>query len=561
MLATGLMSGCAGLPGPATERERPTPAVELERPSDEALYAYLSGQWARSEGRTGEAAAWLARAAGAGNTPHLYGEAVDLALEAGHTDKAVAYARQWLQSAPSEPEARIGVARAHAARGENRAAARVLVGLEGDGEPERILSLGARLARAAPQRPGGDWRAPAVTILARWGELAEDSPWPYLARGHFLAQTGDRRQAAKAFKRALEIRPGWELAVVELARTQPVDEAIPALREFLGGHPEGLRARHHLAEALLRADKPQEARAEYRRLIGLGEGSAEVWLGLGLARFHMEEWPEAEEAFRRALARRPGYGAALFYLGQVAERQGRYERAANLYGQVEGGRYLEQSRLREAVARLEDGQRQRALQVARQLRRYRPDEPGYYQLEARILLELEQPKGAARVAGGGLEQDPDNPVPLRYLRAMARERLGDHEGMEADIRAILEREPENADAYNFLGFSLAERDVRLEEALRLIRKANELSPDQPHIIDSLGWVHFRLGNLARAQRLLERAVSLNGEDAEIFLHLGVVRAARGEEGAAREAWRRGLEHAEPGGDLHRRLRDRLEGGS
>lgn len=556
VLVAALVTGCAGLPGEA-QREAARRPVVLEHASDQALYAYLSGQWARSEGRPGEAAAWLARAAGAGRTPWLYGEAVDLALEGDRPAKAEAYARQWLEATTAEPEASIALARILAVRQRPDAAARVLVGLAGEDDPERILDLGARLARATPRRPGGDWRAPALTILQRWAAQESGSPWPHLARGHFLAQIGNRSQAAAAFRRALEIRPDWELAVVELARTQPVDKAIPALREFLGGHPEGLRARRHLAEALLRADRPREARTEYQRLIDQDEDPAEVWLGLGLAHFHLEQWDKAEQAFQRALARRSGYGAALFYLGRVAEQDGRYRRAANLYGQVEQGRYLEQSRLREAMARLEADQAQHALQVARQLRHYRPDEPGYYQLEARILLELQQPESAVTVAGAGLERAPDNPVPLRYVRALARERLGDHPGMEADIRAILERDPENADAYNFLGFSLAERGVRLQEALRLIRKANELQPDQAYIIDSLGWVHYRLGDLARAQELLERAVALNGNDAEIYLHLGVVRAARGQEAAARQAWRRGLEHAEEGGDLARRLRERL----
>ncbi len=129
--------------------------------------------------------------------------------------------------------------------------------------------------------------------------------------------------------------------------------------------------------------------------------------------------------------------------------------------------------------------------------------------------------------------------------------------MEADIRRVIEQDPGDARAYNFLGFSFADRGVRLQEALSLLRKANRLAPQEGYITDSLGWVHYRLGNLGKAERLLRKARELAPEDAEILSHLGEVLEARGRPEEARRIWREALKQAEPGSELAQELHRRL----
>jgi tetratricopeptide (TPR) repeat protein len=281
-------------------------------------------------------------------------------------------------------------------------------------------------------------------------------------------------------------------------------------------------------------------------------------MGLGLARYRQQEWQAAADAFRQALERDPGNPGALFHLGRVAEQRERYQEAVEYYSRVEGGPFLERARMREAVAAVQLGDLQRALGLVRQIRSFHPEEPEYYRLEARVLAQMGQLGAAERVANQGLQYGPESAA-LLYTRAMIREKKGDYAGMESDIRQVIEQNPQDAEAYNFLGYSLADRGVRLKEALSLLRKANELAPEQGYILDSLGWVHYRLGELERAEDLLRRALEQAPEDAEILAHLGEVLEAQGRLQEARAAWRNALDQAGEETGLARELQRRLQG--
>ena len=150
------------------------------------------------------------------------------------------------------------------------------------------------------------------------------------------------------------------------------------------------------------------------------------------------------------------------------------------------------------------------------------------------------------------EQDTN----LLYTRAILAERLGNPAGLEADLRSILQREPENAMALNALGYTLADRNDRLDEALVLIEQAHKLKPEDPAILDSLGWVHYRLGNLDLAEELLRRAFAAF-PDAEVGAHLGEVLWQQGKQREARRVWEDAAEQSDDS-TLIDATRERLE---
>jgi Flp pilus assembly protein TadD len=167
------------------------------------------------------------------------------------------------------------------------------------------------------------------------------------------------------------------------------------------------------------------------------------------------------------------------------------------------------------------------------------------QAEAQLLREAKLNRDAFEVLGTALEKQPDHPD-LLYDHAMAAEKLNQMDVMEKNLRRLIQLKPDNAHAYNALGYSLADRNLRLDEARELVEKAAELKPEDPFIMDSLGWVYFRLGQHTKAIELLRRALAL-GNDPEIAAHLGEVLWTQGQREEARKVWQSALKQA-PGNE-------------
>jgi tetratricopeptide (TPR) repeat protein len=160
--------------------------------------------------------------------------------------------------------------------------------------------------------------------------------------------------------------------------------------------------------------------------------------------------------------------------------------------------------------------------------------------EAQLLRETGSYQKAFQVLSSGLEKLPDN-VDLLYDRALAAEKIGKFDIMEKDLRKLIQLKPDHAHAYNALGYGLAEHSKRLPEALELIEKAIALSPHDPYILDSLGWVHYRMGNLNQGLSYLRQAFGMN-PDPEIAAHLGEVLWMQGTTEDAKEVWQSALKN-------------------
>jgi tetratricopeptide (TPR) repeat protein len=157
-----------------------------------------------------------------------------------------------------------------------------------------------------------------------------------------------------------------------------------------------------------------------------------------------------------------------------------------------------------------------------------------YLIESEAWASRGQTERAWQVIGQALQQFPDD-TNLLYTRAMLAEKRGDLGGLERDLRNIITREPDNATALNALGYTLADRTTRYAEAKQLVELAHQINPEDPAILDSLGWVNYRLGNLDDAERYLRQALA-KFPDHEVAAHLGEVLWARGKQSEARGIW-------------------------
>jgi Flp pilus assembly protein TadD len=237
---------------------------------------------------------------------------------------------------------------------------------------------------------------------------------------------------------------------------------------------------------------------------------------------------------------------ARLYLGQIAEDRKQWTEAIRWYEGVTGGAQYLSARMRLAkvhVARNDMPSARRALQES-----VATDVPARAQLliaEAQLLREDKRDDEAYGVLAEGLSLHPDQPE-LLYEAGLMAERVGKLDVLERNLRRLIEIKPDHAHAYNALGYSLADRNQRLDEAQRLIDKALELAPADPFILDSKGWVLFRRGDAAGALEVLNKAFSLRA-DPEIAAHLGEVLWTLGRRAEAEKTWSEAMK-AHPGNE-------------
>lgn len=489
------------------------------------LQPLLAAEFALQAGRLDEAAKGYVDAALATRDPALAERATRIALVARDDARARRALAVWRKVAPDDAATRLslGVAEATLAlrAGNDRAAVRELSALlaaPGDDGWRQALGALAGGARTPKQAAG---------VLQR---LLDDGRLPpvlnaWLAFGG-LAQRLDRPELA-------------ERIVAEVVRRFPGDPRVALLR----------------ASQLREAGKPDEARAVLAGLAEAASGNAELRLALAreydalrdyrsaaavLARGPQDDqtWAlratllaRAEDttaltALYEALAReaeRPEPTRRLL-LGQIAEFLKRYEDALRWYDGVPGGPQRWVARLRSANVLHELGRKQAAIDVLRAIQQDASAEDDTrrdaYLIEAALWQEDKEGPRELDAYARGLAAFPDEPEIL-YARALAWERRDDIARAEADLRRILVIEPESVAALNALGYTLADRTTRYREALELIDRARAAEPDNAAIVDSYGWVLYRLGRNEEALIELQRAYTLQ-KDAEIAAHVAEV---------------------------------------
>ena len=283
---------------------------------------------------------------------------------------------------------------------------------------------------------------------------------------------------------------------------------------------------------------------------------AQVLLPLALTHLELSEHDEAKAALQKLLNLHQMENEAHYYLGRIAQHRKEYEQALQHYQAMIAGReflaaqngivqiYLAQDKIEPALThirkmRIEDSKHKQA----------------YFLMEVDLLNRTHQYEASLEVLNDALKAYADN-TDLRYSRAMVSEKLGNIDQLEEDLGYIIEKNPKNATALNALGYTLADHTRRLDEALDLIQQARALSPTDPAIIDSLGWVYYRMGKIDESLKLLEEAYKVF-PDPEVAAHLGEVLWQMGEHDKARDIWQEGLQK-QPASQIIKDTLDRLQ---
>ncbi len=505
------------------------------------LFDFLLGETALQRGDQEIATRTYLKLARSTRDPRVAQRATEIALHSRQAAPALEAAKIWVELDPNSVTARQTIAAllVNSDRlDEARPHLEKLLASEGGSIDEAFMQLNSLLVRNSNKN--------ATFELVR--QLAQ--PYPELPEAHFAvsqaAWFANHFDIALAeMKQALVLRPEWEMAAIYqgriLARTSNAN-AMEFYKGYLKTYPKANDTRITYARLLLVEKDYVKAREQFERLLAENPGNADVALAVGLLSMELREYDIAESNFKKALEldyRDPGM--VRYYLGGICEKTQRSGEAMEWYRSVTGGSQYIPAQIRYAVLLTKKGKADEALKHLQQLPAANNQQRAQLIIaESQLLRETGAYQKAFQLLSDGLEKLPDH-VDLLYDRALAAEKIGKSDIMEQDLRKLIQLKPDHAHAYNALGYGLAEHSDRLPEALELIEKAIMLSPNDPYIMDSLGWVHYRMGNLNQGLSYLRQAFGMN-PDPEIAAHLGEVLWVQGIKDEAKEIWQTALKN-------------------
>ena len=509
----------------------------------EFVFKYLAAEVAGQRGELGLSTKLFFDLAKSSRDVRLAEHAAKVAMYSKNAQAALETAKLWLELDANSTEAQQAATQLYVINGDLNAAKPLLQKLleKEDTRANGFLYLNSLLSHQANK----------TNVLQLVQDLA--APYPQLAEAHFTIgqaafQANNLQLALSETIRANQLRPNWEIAAIQQAdilfSTSP-DQAISFYRSFLNDTPDANDARLNLARMLIKQSRFNEAKPELLKLSKLANSNPEILVVVGLLSVQSNEFSDAEKYFLQALnSNIKNKDPIYLYLGQIAEKNNNDAEAVNWYSKVQqpgekassqqADHYLDaklsmanvMSRTQgadAAIQMLDDLENLSDAQLAQVIT-----------AQANLLAQAKRFQESYELLGKAVANMP-NSNELIYDYAMAAERVQQFTVLETQLRKLIKIKPDFAQAYNALGYSFTERNIKLEEANKLIAKALELSPNDHYIMDSMGWVQYRLGNLDKAFECLNKAYNLQN-DAEIAAHLGEVLWKQGKQDEASKIW-------------------------
>ena len=510
-------------------------AAPVQTLTPKILYQILLAEIAIGRGQLPIAAAAYADLASSTRDPRIARRASEIAYYAREPQLSLDAARIWSETDPDSVQARQAYWSLLGNMGKSDQLAEALsrfVAADADKRGEVLMQMGRLLVRLADKKM-------AARIADRLTEPYLALPEAHFVRAQAAYNVDDNASTKAELDQALKLKPDWEPAAIlraQLFAASP-EASIDSLAAFVGKYPKARDARLAYARALIEGKRYDAARAEFAVLLQEEPDRPDLLYSIGLLSLQLGEVDKAESTLKSLLDKDfSEMDSVHFYLGQIAEDSGRAQEAIGYYDAIApGSQHHIQGQIHAAVIQAKTGQLQQALDRLHAAQAASPKEHiNLLVMEAQFLVDSGHPADAYQLLADTLKKNQDDIV-LLYESALLAERLDKMDVLERNLRRVIKLKPDYAHAYNALGYSLADRNQRLDEASALIDKALSMAPDDPSILDSKGWLSYRRGDLPAAVTMLQKALALH-PDPEISAHLGEVQWQMGRQDEANKTW-------------------------
>ena len=560
-----LLAACAGSPQKTAEPDTPPeplrlPFSEPEAPiaelDSDVVFSALAGEIATQRGQLDLAYRYQLQTAILAGDAHAAERATRIAMLAKQREQALKAANLWIDRAPNDLAGR-------------QLAASLL--LQARQPVQALEQLRAVVAISQAKGDDGFLNAMAAVSKEQDHELAlqvmrslESSHHDDPRAGYALAMLGliwkDYSLAETEIQKVVQRHPGWGKGYVLLSRLHAArgDKAGArrVLEQAVDRLPEDQLLVTAYARLLVDAGEYAASYRQFLKLERLQPGSADVYYSLGVLAMQLERSGDARRHFRQLQTTGQRSNEVAYYLGRIEQQDEHWAEALRWFKKVADGEFHDDARIRVAQILAQTGRLNEAQQWLQSLRIQMPEQSvQLFILEADILAAHAGAEQVMAVYAKALSLHPDDEN-LLYARALYAASIDRLDILETDLRRVIDLNPENADALNALGYTLADKTERYQEALDLVSRAMALKPDSAAILDSMGWIQFRLGHYQQALDYLQRALDTM-PDSEIAAHLGEVLWVMGDKDRARAVWQQMLER-DPDSSHVRETQGRLD---
>jgi len=533
-----------GLSSCANKSKQPKPSAALIQPQSviessldkEDLYDFLVADISIQRHNYNVAAESYLELARRNSDVSLAEDAARSAMQAGDSKRALAALELWLEISPNDERALALVTRLYLSeqRIDDAYTRLEQIRISRANEEGKGFLYVARLLVATRQRDA------ATGLMDRLAAAHNGDIDAAYAKSYLALQFGQYERASRELEPVLQVRGDEQAVILQktliLRRMQKNNEAAEFLASAVERQPNNFDLRSTYAGLLVDAGRYDEALAQYQRLSAMAPDNDEVIFASGLLSLQLQQIDAAEAQFK-SLYQRGSFNPNVPYnLARIAEVREDIDGALRLYSQVTGGQNYTEAQIRIAILTAMQGDIPTARAQLGVLRTNIPAMAVQTSLvEGGLLQDANLYDEAIAVYDEALKANASN-TQILYARSLVYAQTERFELFEEDVRAILALDADHADALNALGYYLADSTTRYDEAEKYIKRALELKGNSHFVLDSYGWLQFRLGNFDEALVYIRRALAIQS-DAEISAHLGEILWVTGQRAEARRVLR------------------------